>query len=183
MLVYPTVQLATPTMSPHWKQGFHHVFLDISSQTWLHYRLTKGHPSPRWRSFRGTMAAYSESCFRGDSDFKSYCSSCFCYWSDFYCCFCCKFRSKFMIYLCFSNLISQYHFEVPQWCLMPLAGCPESFFIWFSSIQSRPLLLFLLHILGSSGWVSTPMHSIFQRGMNISDHLLSLLIPPTGKIW
>ena len=73
---------------------------------------------------QGTMAAYSESCFGDDSDFEPCCSSCFCFWSNFYCCFCCEFESKFMIYLCFSNLISQYHLEVLWQFLMSFGGLP-----------------------------------------------------------
>ena len=105
MLVYPTVWLATPPMSPHWKQGVPSCGLqDFFPNSALLQVLEKS-PFSLVEVLQGTVVAYFESCFGNDSDSESYCGSCSCFWS--------KFGSKFVIYPCLSDLISQYHFEVP----------------------------------------------------------------------
>ena len=76
-----------------------------------------------------------------------------------------------MIYLWFSDSISQYHPEVPWQCLTPFGCHPQSFLIQFPSIRSRPPLLIQLQAL--SGCVSTHMHLIFQGGMYLGSSAFS----------
>ena len=123
------------------------------------------------------MAVYSESHSGNNSGCEPYCDSYFCFWNDFYCGFCCRFGSEFMMYLWFSDSISQYH----------LSGSVVSNALWQAALtassysshlcRSRLPPLFWVQALSTCSRISMHMHLIFQGGMDILDCLPSQLVP------
>ena len=181
--MYPTVWLPLQSHLHIGNGGFCHVVFDISFWPWFCYRLSKCYPSPRWRSFKGIWLPTLRSVSGMTLTLSPAVAPASASWSEFYCCFYCEFKSEFMIYLCFSNLISQYHLEVLWQFLTPFSGPP------WDLLHTVPIYSSLGHCSSSCStpsvvWLGIHTYAFnlsewngYLRSSSFSDHSI------TGKTW